>query len=82
MDDDDDYRNTQRLRHETFGAAVCEHLADTYLSNHNDAVDHKEYDQGVMDSSSSKSPEPYARIDRTSFFRKADGLQLRGYEET
>ncbi len=39
MDDGDDDENNgggRRGRHETIGAAVCEHLADTYLWNNNE----------------------------------------------
>ena len=65
--DENDNRNlggsSHQRRHDTIGAAVCEHLADTYLWNNNNVDDHNdnESDQRVVDpGNNSKSPAPYA----------------------
>jgi hypothetical protein len=54
------YDDAQWRWHDTIGTAVCKYLINTYLWNHNNVNDHNESNQRAVDSSSSKSPEPYA----------------------
>ena len=65
--DENDNRNlggsSHQRRHDTIGAAVCEHLADTFLWNNSNVDDHydNESDQRVAaPGNNSISPAPYA----------------------